>query len=149
MKHFTKRHIKDGEVARKLYKTLVYLSTKDFRWAIQSHQIKNFPVTVQNFDDAINIWGKDLDALKVNTTWIKPNIVARDQMKVPIKILKLQREVFFTADIYFVNKIPFFLTVSWKLCFTAVNHLANQKVPEIFHAFKAIYICIIPSKDSE
>ena len=41
MKYFTKRQIMDGEVARQLYKTLIYPSTKDFRWAIQSHQIKN------------------------------------------------------------------------------------------------------------
>ena len=99
MKYFTKRQIMDGEVARQLYKTLIYPSTKNFRWAIQSHKIKNCTVAVHNVDEAIKIWEEDLDALKVNTTWIKPNIVARDQMKVPIKILKLHQEVFLTADI--------------------------------------------------
>ena len=44
-----------------------------------------------------------------------------------------------TADIFFVNKIPFFLTLSRKICFTAVNHLANRTVPEIFKAFKEIF----------
>ena len=43
------------------------------------------------------------------------------------------------ADIFFVNKIPSFLTLSRKICFTAVNHLANRTVPEIFEAFKEIY----------
>ena len=55
MKNFTKIQIKDGEVARQLYKTLVYPPTNDFRWAVQSHQIKNCPVTVQNVDDVIKI----------------------------------------------------------------------------------------------
>ena len=129
MKHFTKRNIKDGEVARQLYKTLVYPPTKDFRWAVQSHQINNFPVTVQNVDYTIKIWGKELDEFKVDTTQSKPNKLSRNQMKVTIEILKLHREVFLTADIFFVNKIPFFLTVSRKLCFTAANHLTNRKVP--------------------
>jgi hypothetical protein len=53
--------------------------------------------------------------------------------------LKLHREVFLTADIFFVNRIPFFLTLSRKICFTAVNHLANRTVPHIFKAFKEIY----------
>ena len=112
MKHFTKRQIKDVEVAIQLYKTLAYPSTKYFRWVVQSHQIKNFPVTVQNVIDTINIWGKYLDAFKGKNNWSKLNIVERDQMELPIKILKLNREVFLIAYIFFVNKILFFLKVS-------------------------------------
>ena len=89
MKTPTKRLIKNGEVAIQIYKTLAYPSKKDFIWVVQSHQINNCPVTVQNVDDSIKIWGKYLDALKGNTTRSKPNIVARDQIKFPINILKL------------------------------------------------------------
>ena len=55
---------------------------------------------VQNVDNDIRIWGKDLDSLKGKTTQSKSNMVARDQMKTPIKILKLHREVFLTANIF-------------------------------------------------
>ena len=60
-------------------------------------------------------------------------------MKVPLKLLKLHKEVFLTADIFFVNKIPFFLSLSRNICFTAVHHLADRTVPKIFSAFKEIY----------
>lgn len=60
-------------------------------------------------------------------------------MKIPTKLLNLYKEVFLTANIFFVNKIPFFLTLRRKICFTAVNHLATRTVPEIFKAFKNIY----------
>jgi hypothetical protein len=43
------------------------------------------------------------------------------------------------TDIFFVNKNPFFLTLSRKITFTAVNHLADRTVPQIFKAFKEIY----------
>jgi hypothetical protein len=43
---FTQRHIKGADLARVLYKTLSYPSMKDFKWVIQSKQIKDFPVTV-------------------------------------------------------------------------------------------------------
>jgi hypothetical protein len=47
--------------------------------------------------------------------------------------------VFLTADISSENIIPFFLKLSRKICFTAVNHLANITVLTIFKAFKEIY----------
>ena len=65
--------------------------------------------------------------------------VSRDYVKVPREMLKLHHKVFLTADIFVVNKIPFFLTLSRKICFTAVNHLANRTVPYIFKVFKKIY----------
>jgi hypothetical protein len=65
--------------------------------------------------------------------------VARDFVKIPVELLKLHKEVFLTVDIFFVNKIPFFLTLSQKVCFTAVNHLMDRTVPQIFKAFKDIY----------
>ena len=65
--------------------------------------------------------------------------VARDLIKVPKEILKLHKEVFLMADIFFVNKIPFFLMLSCVICFTAINHLPNRTIDSIFKAFKEIY----------
>jgi hypothetical protein len=65
--------------------------------------------------------------------------VARDFVKVPMELLKLHKEVYITANLFFVNKIPFFLTLSHKICFTAINHLADRTVPPIFIVFKEIY----------
>jgi hypothetical protein len=136
---FTKRQIKGANAARALYATLSYPSMKDFKWVIRSNQIKNCPVTVDDVDVATKIWGKNIAALKGKTTRSKTAPVARDHIKVPTELLKLHKDIFLTADIFFVNKIPFFLTLSRKICFTAVNHLSNRTVPQIFKAFKEIY----------
>jgi len=136
---FTKRQIARAEVAKTLYSTLCYPSVKDFKWVIRSNQIKDCPVTVEDVDVATKIWGKDIAALKGKTTRSAPSPVATDFVKVPKDLLKLHRDVFLSMDIFFVNKIPFFLTLSRKICFTAVNHLANRSVSEIFKAFKEIY----------
>jgi hypothetical protein len=108
---------------------------------IRSNQIKDCPVTVQDVDVALKIWGKNIAALKGKPTRGKPNPVAKDFVKVPMELLKLHKEVFLTAGIFFVNKITFFLTLSRKICFTTVNHLADRsrRVPQIFKAFKEIY----------
>jgi hypothetical protein len=111
----------------------------DFKWVIWSNQIKNCPVTIQDIDVATKIWGKNIAALKGNNTWSKTHPVARNYVKVPKELLKLHKEVFLTTAIFFVNNIPFFLTLSQKICFTAVNHLADRTGPQIFTAFKEMY----------
>jgi hypothetical protein len=77
-------------------------------------------------------------ALKGKTTWTKPDPVARDFEKIPVELLKLYKEVYITADRFFVNKIPFFLMLSCKICFTVINHLTYRTVPQIFMAFNEI-----------
>jgi hypothetical protein len=136
---FTQRQIKGADIARNLYNNLSYPSMKDFKWVIQSNKIKDCPVTVQDIDVALNIWGKNIAALKGKTTRIKSIPVARDYVKVPMELMKLHKEVFLTTDIFLVNEIPFFLILSRKICFMAVNHLADRTVPQIFKAFKEMY----------
>jgi hypothetical protein len=133
---FANRKIKCAEIAQNLYKTLSYPSMKDFKWVIWSNHIKDCPVKIQYIDVATKIWGKNIAALKGKTTRSKTHPVARDYVKVPNELLKLHKEVLLTTDIFFVNKILFFLTLSRKICFTAVNHLADRTVPQIFKAFK-------------
>jgi hypothetical protein len=96
-------------------------------------------MTIQDIDVAINIWGKTNSVLKGKTTRSKTHPVARDFVKVPKELLKLHKEFFLRTDIFFMNKIPFFLTLSGRICFTAVNHLVDRTVPQIFKAFKDIY----------
>jgi hypothetical protein len=139
MSRFTKREVKAAQVAKALYATLNRPSMKDFKWIVRSNLIKDCPVTVRDIDVAISIWGKNVSALQGKTTRKKSIPVARDFVKVPKELLKLHREVFLTGDIFFVNQIPFFLTLSRKIYFTAVNHLANRTVPHIFKAFKEVY----------
>jgi hypothetical protein len=61
-------------------------------------------------------------------------------VKVPKDILKLHRDVTLCADIFFVNKLPFFISLSRKIRFTAVNHLSDQKIATIFQAYQEIHI---------
>jgi hypothetical protein len=62
-KGFTTRQVKGAEQARTLYATLGYPSIKDCKRVIQSNQIKDCPVTVQDVTTAHNIWGNNIAAL--------------------------------------------------------------------------------------
>ena len=86
---FSERQIKGAEKARTLHATLCYPSQEDFRWIIESKQIKNCPVTVQDVDVAFKIWGKNIAASPVKTIRSKSNPVVRDSVKVPEESLEL------------------------------------------------------------
>jgi hypothetical protein len=49
-------------------------------------------------------------------------------LKVPKEFMSMHKDVYLTMDIFFVVKIPFFLTLSRKIDFTSVAHLANRKL---------------------
>jgi hypothetical protein len=63
-----KQEIKDAEVARSLCHALDGPSMKDHKWIILSHQIKDSPVTVQEADVAVSIWGKNVSKLEGTAT---------------------------------------------------------------------------------
>ena len=65
---FNKRQLKGAKLAKELYAKLIYPSLKDFKWATQTNQVANCPVTVDDIDNCQKIYGKDVAALKWKTT---------------------------------------------------------------------------------
>ena len=105
---------------------------KDFKWITQSNQITDCPVAVDDVKIAEAIFGKDISMLKGKTTRMKPIHVADLRIATPRGLLDLHRKVCLTADLFFMNKIPFLISYSWNPCFTAVNHSTGCKAKQIF-----------------
>jgi hypothetical protein len=97
------------------------------------------PVTSRDIDTALKIWGKNIAALKGKTVRARPSPVAEDLVKVPRDILNLHKEVVLSRDVFFLNKIPFLLTLSRKIYITTVNHLTDRTVLQVLKAFREIY----------
>ena len=55
---------------------------------------QNCSVTVQDVEVVQKVWGKNISALKRKITWTNPNIVARDQVKIHLVLIKLHKEFF-------------------------------------------------------
>ncbi len=88
---------------------------------------------------AYKIWGPSLAALKGKTVRKRPEPIKTDIVSIPKEIRELHKEVTLTIDIFFVNKIPFFLTLSRVLYFTTVTHIPNRSLDRNFKALKGIF----------
>ena len=83
------------------------------------------------------IWVKYVPYLKGETNRNNPIRVSEDIIRVPKEFFKLYKDVLLTMDVFFVDNIPFFLTLIRKIDITAVSYLLTYKSRDIFKAFGA------------
>ena len=95
---------------------------------------------LEDIDVAIDIWRIGIFSLKGNTTRKKTIPVTKDIIQIRKELIKIHKDIVMTAEILFVNTIPFFLKVSKNICFDMLHHLANRKVKTIYTAFNEVYI---------
>jgi len=138
MSLFTKRQIHGANLVRNLQAGLAFPSNADMKWAIQSNLIKDCPVTVKDMGTAIKVWGPSIAMLKGKMVRTTPPVVRQDVIKNLKEIWELHKDVTLAIDIFFVNKIPFFITYSLVICFLSVTHLSNRKALTIFDALKSM-----------
>ena len=95
---------------------------------------------MKDVDNAKLIWVKDVPNIKGKTTSKKPIWLTEDIIRVPKKSLKPNKGVFLNMDIFFVNKIPFLITLRHKIDFTATSKFTTQTDRDIFKSFWSIYV---------
>ena len=139
---FSKKQIVQAKTARDFQTKVGHPSTQDLKSVIKLNLIANCPVTTEDVDRAETIFGPSLPILKGKTTHQSPQSVQTDYEVVPESILSTNKYVTLFGDIFFINKVPFFPTVSDHLKFTTMEHIANRKLKQLVLAslhVQAIY----------
>ena len=88
-------------------------------------------MTLDDIERASKIYGANIAALKGKTVRTKSDPVISDYIAVPEDVLQANRNVTFSSDIMFVNKIPFFTTVSRDIKFTTVEDIETQTLKQL------------------
>ena len=143
MTRYSKRDVKKATEARRLHGTLHFPSKQTFDWMIRGNQINNCKATPDHVEIAHDIWGESEDYIKGSRVRSKSKHIDGFKLKVPTEYLKLGKEVYFTCDVFFVNKIPFLITLSRKIDFTATAHIKDRKIKTNFLVFLAVYKCYL------
>jgi hypothetical protein len=140
---FSKRQLEQTTTAREFQAKAGHPSTSDRKAIIQSNRIVNCLVTTDDMDHVEKIYGPILPILKGKTTCQAPNRVVSDYvLAVPPQILSANKHVTLSGDLFFVNKAPFFATITDHIKFTTAEHIANRKILSLVqapHHVQAVY----------
>jgi hypothetical protein len=113
-------------------------SLKQFLTILDRNLLPNCPVTRRDAILAENIFGSDLGSLKGKTVRKPSEPVQIPMNDLPMDIMQQYQNVTLCGDIMFVNKIPFFITISRHIHFGTVEMIANQRMDTIQKSITAV-----------
>ena len=142
MKFFNPRQIEREKKARDLYEMIGFPSLRDYIGAVKTKML-NVEINSNDIANMVTIFGKNLGAIRGKTTNRTPSAVRFDYVEIPREFLNAHRNVEMNADIMFVNRIPFFVTVSSGIKYFTAERLINRKKGTLISAIikvAALYI---------
>ncbi len=132
-RNFTKKEIEQAESARRLYVIIGRPSPKVFEEMIKGGKIINNTVTIQDYRNAIMMYGEDLGAIKGKTTRTKP-----EPIKVHLEETPQPKNIVLSIDVMFFTGLPFLITVSRNIRFITVTLLTDRKKGTLLKAIQQV-----------
>ena len=140
---FTKREVERATLARRVYSMVGRPSLKDFKNMVRSNLIRNCPLTVADIVIAETLFGPDIGSIRGKTVRRAPTTVTTDYVAIPAVIRDRMGPVEITADLFFVNSIPFLLTLGKRIKFMTLENVPDRKAITLLrglHAVRQIYL---------
>jgi hypothetical protein len=138
--NYAVRDYNRAKLAQKIQVPVGRPELKDFLRYLDGNSLPNCPINRQDAINAHAIFGRDIGSIKGKTTRRKlKGILGSVANNLPKEIIETYRDVTLCIDIMFVNKIPFFLSISRKIRFITVEVLNNRKQASLIKALRPIY----------
>lgn len=128
---FTKREVLKAHAARRFQRMIACPSDRDFQGLVREKLIANIPVAVTDVQNANHIFGPDIAGLRGKTVRRPPDHVATDYVQIPRDFLDRHRNVTLTADLMFVNGLPFFITASRGINLVTIEFASTRTAPNL------------------
>jgi hypothetical protein len=126
-----------AQLARKMQNIIMHPGDQQLS-TINIRHLRNCPVTSNDIRTATDIYGPNLGSLKGKTVHRPSPHVRIGCDPIPREIYDRHHNVTLAIDIFFVNKIPFLLTVSRNIKFVTVEALPDRQEPTILRKLRAV-----------
>jgi hypothetical protein len=138
--NYAVRDYNRAKLARKIQVLAGRPELKDFLRYLEGNSLPNCPINRQDAINAHAIFGRDIGSIKGKTTRRKlKGILGSVANNLPKEIMETYRNVTLCNDIMFVNKIPFFLSISRNIRFITDEVLDNRKQASLIKALQSVY----------
>jgi hypothetical protein len=95
----------------------------DKKGMVRDNIIHNFPISPANITNARAIFGPGLASIRGKMVQRTPAPMVADYVDVPRSVVAANKIVTMVADIFFVDKMAFLITASWRIKFVTAEHL--------------------------
>ena len=136
---YSQRDYSKAQLARKVQKIIGRPSTKTFLSIVDNHLLPYCPLTRDDIITAERIFGPDVGSLKGKNVRKTSPPVTPEYTNIPATIMSRYQQVTLAGEIMFVNKLPFFVTISRHIRFSTFEFLKNKKCDTIFQAIKHVH----------
>ena len=136
---YSERDYSKAVLAHKVQKIIGRPSTTTFQSIVDKNLLQNCPVKREYIIAAERIFGPKVGSLMGKTVRRTPKEVQATYTNIPATIMSRYKEVTLACDIMFVNKLPFFVTISRNIRFCTSEFLANRKSNTIFKAINHVH----------
>ena len=115
-------------------------SEQDFQAMVRLNMLKDYPVTnaIDDIINAHNIYGPDLASIRGKTVRRKPEHVPTDYVDIPRNIIWLHQQVTLSADIMFVNRVPFLFSVLRNINLIMIENASRRTASQLGHLLQRI-----------
>jgi uncharacterized membrane protein len=143
-KQFNNREVEGADHARTLHKRIGRPSQETFQNILSKNLIRNCPVTVDDAKRAIFIYGTDPGSLQGKPSRTPAEYVPTlTTIALPDELMLHHRTVTLCIDIFYVNKLMFFQSLSRRL---KSARLATLQIGIIAHCLRKVYRLSICTK---
>ncbi len=124
--------------ARKLQAIIGRPSVRHYKQIVDRNLLPNCPVGQCDIDAAEDIFGPDVGSLKGKTVRRPTPHAPTKLIPVPMKLMKIYKDVTIAGDVFQVNWITFFATISHHLRFCTSEMITNQKASTLLNSIKQV-----------
>jgi len=133
-RNYTTRELKQMDEAQRLYVIMGRPSKVDFLKMFKKGKLFENPVRIEDFNNAENVYGKDLGVVKGKTVRMKPDRVIIDTETA----VKEKLNIILAVDVMNFTGLRFLVTVSRTLGFITATLLRDRKKRTIVEALKQV-----------
>ena len=135
---FTPREIKLARTAREAKAMMGNPSEETLKKAVSAGAIDNVPFDVAAVGNSRQIYGPALEDVRGKTPRKKPDRVEVKNVDIPRLVAERLKYLTMAADIFFVDKIPFLLTVTRGLHFLTAEYTPSRTAPKLAEHLKKV-----------
>ncbi|KAL7466217.1 hypothetical protein ACHAXS_006508 [Conticribra weissflogii] len=125
---FTKKEINQAKEAHQALAKIGYPTEKEFTDMVRHKMIANCPINDTDIANAHKICGPDLSGIRGKSTRAKPQSVKTEYISIPRNLVMKNKFVCLAANVMFVDRVPFLVTVSRGIKFITIEHTPQQTV---------------------